>query len=147
LTTRLRVATVVRAPRSRVWRQLRDVGSHVEWMADADAIRFVTERREGVGTTFDCDTRIGPLRLVDRMTVTEWRPRRAMGVRHVGLVTGEGRFALRRRPRRRTRLVWDERLRFPWWLGGPMGEVVARPVLRRVWRGNLRRFKRLVEQR
>jgi hypothetical protein len=72
--------------------------------------------------------------------VTEWRERRAMGVRHSGLVTGTGRFLLRRRRWGRTRLVWDEELHFPWWLGGPFGGLVARPVLRAVWRGNLRRL-------
>ena len=63
-----------------------------------------------------------------------------MGVRHRGLVTGTGRFVLRRRGRRRTRLTWDETLRFPWWLGGALGGLVGGPVLKLVWRGNLRRF-------
>jgi hypothetical protein len=113
-------------------------------MADAAAIRFTGDRRAGVGTTFECETRIGPLRTTDLMEVTEWRERRAMGVRHVGLFTGTGRFLLRRSPRGRTRLTWDEDLRFPWWLGGPVGAVVAAPVLRAVWRGNLRRLAALV---
>ena len=69
----------------------------------------------------------------------------AIGVRHVGLVTGTGRFMLRRARRpARTRLTWDEDLRFPWWLGRRAGAVVAAPALRAVWRGNLRRFAALV---
>ena len=128
-----------------VWDHLRDIPSHVRWMADAEAIRFVGDRRAGVGTTFDCDTKVGPIRLVDRMEVTEWAPGRAMGVRHVGVVTGSGRFSLRRsRLRRSTRLTWEEELRFPWWLGGPLGAVVGRQVLAAIWRGNLRRFEALV---
>ena len=43
----------------------------------------------GVGTTFDCDTKIGPFRLTDRMEITEWVPNAAMGVSHVGTVTAE----------------------------------------------------------
>jgi len=81
----------------------------------------------------------------DRMTVTEWAPGRAMGIEHRGAVTGRGRFTLRRRPRGRTRFTWTERLEFPWWMGGPVGVLAARPVLRAVWRRNLRRLKRLVE--
>jgi hypothetical protein len=98
-----------------------------------------------VGAAFDCDTRIGPFRLTDRMEVTEWRPRRSMGIRHVGLVTGSGRFTLRRRRRGRTRFSWEERLRFPWWMGGPVGGVVGGQVLRLVWKRNLRNLKRRLE--
>jgi hypothetical protein len=128
-----------------VWASIKDIGSHVEWMEDAVAIRFTSSRRSGVGTTFDCDTQVGPLRLLDRMEITEWRPGRSMGIRHVGVVTGEGRFVLRRRLRGGTRFTWEERLHFPWWLGGPVGAVVGGPVLGLVWRRNLRNLKRRVE--
>ena len=142
---RIRVHTDIDAPPKRVWAHLRDIASHVDWMADAEAIRFVTERREGVGTVFLCDTKVGPIRLEDRMEVTGWRERRSMTVRHAGLVSGEGRFSLRRRGRRRTRFTWEEQLRFPWWLGGPVGGVVGARVLRLIWKGNLARLKRVVE--
>jgi hypothetical protein len=135
------VSRVIPVRSGAVWDRLRDIGSHVEWMADAEAIRFTGERRAGVGTTFDCDTKVGPVRLVDRMEVTEWQPGRAMGVRHRGVVTGTGRFTIRPlRLRRATRLTWEEELRFPWWLGGPVGALGGRLVLRALWRGNLRRL-------
>ncbi len=136
---RIKVSTVIDASRRDVWAVIEDVGSHVDWMADAVAIRFTSRRRTGVGTTFECDTRVGPLRLTDVMEITEWRPRRVMGVRHTGVVSGEGRFTLRRARGggTRTRFTWRERLRFPWWLGGPVGATVAAPVLRRIWRRNL----------
>ena len=135
---RIRVRRRLDAPLALVWRALADIGSHVRWMADAESITFTSDRREGVGTTFDCATKVGPIRLTDRMEVTEWSPRRAMAVRHVGIVTGEGRFTLRRRGPRRTEMTWEETLRFPWWLP-------SRPaawVLGLVWRANLRRFER-----
>ena len=145
--TRIRVHTTIRAPRRVVWESLRDIASHVRWMHDAEAIRFLSTTREGVGTTFECDTRVGPLRLTDVMEVTEWRPQRALGVRHVGVVAGEGRFSLRRswRPGATT-FRWDERLRFPWWLGGPVGGLAGGVVLRLVWRRNLAAFRALVER-
>ena len=137
---------VVRATPAAVWAELGDLASHVEWMMDAVEIRFVGDgRRAGVGTTFECDTVVGPFRLTDVMTVTEWRPRRALGVRHVGVVTGTGRFTLRRVGVRRTRVTWDESLVFPRRLGGRVALAVAAPVLRRVWRGNLRRLRERVE--
>ena len=45
------------------------------------------------------------------------------------------------------RFEWSERLVFPWWMGGPLGGLVGRPILRLVWKGNLRRLKQLVEAR
>jgi hypothetical protein len=112
-------------------------------MHDAEAIRFLTEQRRGVGTRFECDTRVGPIRLTDVMEVTEWRPRRAMGIRHVGVVTGTGRFRLRRLPGGRTRFTWTERLHFPWWLGGPIGATIgANLVLAPIWRRNLANLRR-----
>lgn len=144
---RIRVSTVIDAPPATVWRTLEDVGSHVEWMADAEAIRFRTERRAGRGTVFECDTRVGPITLTDVMEITRWSPRRAMGVRHTGVVTGTGRFTLRPTRGGRTRFTWRERLHFPWWLGGPVGGVIGAEVLRLIWKGNLRRLKGTVEGR
>ena len=136
---KIRVATTIRAPRRVVWDHVRDIASHVKWMEDAVAIRFTSPQREGVGTSFVCDTKVGPIRLADRMTITEWEPRKTMGVHHTGLVTGTGRFLLQSRGRRRTRFIWEEQLSFPVWL--------ASPVLRWIWKKNLRNLKRLLEQR
>ena len=130
-----------------VWEVVRDVGGHVEWMADARAIRFVSEQREGVGTTFDCDTQVGPLHLVDRMEITTWEPGRSMGVRHAGLVTGEGAFRLGPLDGgRRTRFAWTEELVFPWYFGGPITAAAARPVFRHIWHRNLSELRRVVDR-
>ena len=142
---KLRVGITIGASPAQVWRVIEPIERHIDWMADAVSITFTGASRRGVGTSFDCVTRIGPLRTIDRMTVTEWEPHRAMGIEHHGVVTGRGRFTLRGRPRARTRFTWTEQLTFPWWMGGAAGALAARPVLRAVWRRNLRRLKRLVE--
>lgn len=136
---RIRVGTTIPAPTERVWEDVRDLASHVEWMADAETIRFTSEQRSGVGTTFECDTRIGPFRTVDRMEVTEWIEGRVIGVRHAGLVAGSGRFLLTAEGvhQRSTRFTWDEQLAIPWLMGGPLVAI----VLRLVWRRNLRRLR------
>jgi len=146
--TRIRVSADYDATPDAVWRVLEPIDDHAQWMADAETIRFLTDQTEGVGTRFECVTRIGPIRLVDDMEITAWEPARTMGVRHRGVVTGEGRFTLEPLDGgRRTRFTWDEELRFPWWLGGPLGSAVGGPlVLRRIWAGNLRRLKPLVER-
>jgi hypothetical protein len=142
---RIRVSTVIDAPPAQVWDEVRIIERHVDWMADARSITFRGSRRSGVGTTFDCVTQVGPIRLTDRMEITEWREGRYMGVRHTGLVTGRGRFTVVRARGGRTRFTWDERLKFPMWLGGPVGGVVGGMVMRRIWRKNLRVLKALVE--
>jgi hypothetical protein len=136
--SRLRVSTVVDAPPAVVWEDLRHLDSHVEWMLDAVEIRFTSTSTDEVGTTFDCETRVGPFRLTDRMEVTRWEPGRAIGIRHRGVVTGSGVIRLARRPRGRTKVTWSERLVFPWWMGGPISAWLAVPVLRAVWRRSMR---------
>ena len=63
-----------------------------------------------------------------------------MGIEHRGAVTGTGRFTLTAVPGG-TRFAWAEELRFPWWLGGPVGGVFGKPVLKLVWRRNLDRLR------
>ena len=145
--TRVRVAAEYDAPPAAVWAAVEQVDTHVDWMADAEVIRFMTDRTEGVGTRFECVTKVGPIRLTDRMEITEWDPGRVMGVRHTGLVTGTGRFTISPLDDgRRSRFAWDEDLTFPWWLGGRAGAAIgARTVLHRIWVGNLRRLGTLIE--
>ncbi len=139
---RIRVRTVLDASPAVVWADLERLESHPEWMADAVGIRFLTAQTSGVGTRFECDTKIGPFRLTDVMEITEWSPGRAMGVTHTGLVTGTGRFTLRRARGGRTAFQWRERLRFPLWMGGPLGALISKPVLTRVWRRSMRNLQR-----
>ncbi len=138
---RVQVRTLLDAPPEVVWHDLEDIGSHVQWMQDAVAIRFVSNQTSGVGTRFDCDTKVGPFRLTDNMEITEWSPPKAMGVRHTGLVTGTGVFTLDKASGDRTLFQWRERLHFPLWMGGPLGALVAKPVLSWVWRRNLRNLQ------
>jgi len=141
------VSVEIDATRDHVWSVVEPVERHVDWMHDAVAIRFEGDQTRGVGTSFLCDTKIGPIKLVDRMEITEWQAPEVMGVRHTGLVTGSGRFTLESIDLdRRTRFTWSETLSFPWWLGGRLGEYVGgRFVLSRIWRKNLDNLRRLCE--
>jgi hypothetical protein len=143
--TRIRVSTVIEAAPREVWAAIEDIESHSDWMEDAVAVRLTSRRHRGTGTTFDCVTRVGPFCLTDRMEITEWRRDRVMGVRHGGLVTGEGRLKLSRGRRRTTKVTWHERLRFPWWMGGPFTGFFGARVLARVWRRSLQNLKWIVE--
>ena len=141
------MAVDIDATPAAVWAVVEPVERHVDWMHDAVAIRFESDQTRGVGTRFLCDTKVGPIRLVDKMEITAWNPNQSMGVRHAGIVTGTGTFTLAPIDLgRRTRFSWSEELTFPWWLGGPIGAFVGgRVVLRAIWRRNLRNLARLVE--
>jgi hypothetical protein len=135
--SRILVATDINASPAEVWADVQHIERHVEWMHDAESIHFTSATTGGLGTTFDCATKVGPLRLTDKMEITEWEPEAVMGVRHVGLVEGEGRFTLAETPTGGTRFSWEETLRFPWWMGGPLGGVVGGWILKLIWRRNL----------
>ena len=138
------VSIEIDASPEQVWAELERIEDHVEWMADAVAIDFHGEQRRGSGTSFSCRTRIGPLATTDEMEIIEWEPPRSMGVTHRGAVTGTGRFEIE--PMGDGSLVsWNERLRFPAWMGGPLGAAVAGPIFKWIWRRNLVRLKARVE--
>jgi carbon monoxide dehydrogenase subunit G len=145
--SQITVSTELDATPAEVWDILEPIERHVDWMADAVAIRFITDQTRGVGTQFLCDTKVGPLRLTDQMEITEWVPQRSMGVRHTGVVTGTGVFTLEGIDLgRRTRFTWSEDLRFPWYLGGRIGEVVGgQVVMKAIWRRNLTALRKLVD--
>jgi hypothetical protein len=144
---KVKVSTTLPAAPRDVWTVIEPIERHVEWMADAESITFTSPQSRGVGTTFDCVTRIGPFRTVDRMAVTAWDPPRRLAIEHHGLFTGRGQFTLRRTGGDQTRFTWTEHIRFPWYFGGPLGALAAKPVLRRVWRANLARLGEVVASR
>jgi uncharacterized protein YndB with AHSA1/START domain len=133
----IRVCTTIAAPPERVWASVEQIEHHIDWMQDAESITFRSAQHAGVGAAFDCLTRVGPLHTTDHFVVTVWEPEVAMGIAHRGAVTGDGA----------TQFCWEERLRFPWWLGGVAGEQAGKPVLRRLWQGNLARLKAQIESR
>ena len=142
----IRVAIDINASTQRVWEIVEPIERHIDWMADAVAIRFKTDQTRGTGTEFYCDTKVGPIKLVDEMKITSWGPQQAMGVTHTGVVTGTGEFTLEALTPSSTRFVWTEVLVFPWWLGGKLGALVGgQIVMKAIWRKNLRILKKLAE--
>jgi len=140
------ICTTVDVTPRELWADLEDIASHEEWMADADRITFRTPQRKGVGTIFECRTRVGPIAVTDVLEVTEWEPAVSMGILHRGAVTGTGRFTLRQGFDGGTRFCWTEELTFPWWLGGGIGARLGVPAFRWIWKRNLSRLKTRVER-
>jgi hypothetical protein len=141
--TSINVDVFIDRPRRDVWEELRHIDRPVRWMSDARGIDFHSSQREGVGTTFDCLTRVGPFTTKDVMSVTRWDDEAAMGVTHHGLFTGRGEFLLVDEDGA-TRMTWHEDLVFPRWCAGSLGAFAARPILRRIWRKNLSNLAHLL---
>jgi hypothetical protein len=138
------VSTDLPHPPDGVWSELAQLERHSDWMADAERIDFDGEQRSGVGTRMAVRTRVGPLVTTDVIEVRSWLEGQSIGVSHRGIVTGLGVFVLVPIDGG-TRFVWWEDLEFPWYLGGPITAWFARPVLRLIWQGNLKRFARTLE--
>ncbi len=145
--SRITVSIDIATSPEQLWSILEPIERHVDWMADAVAIRFIGIQNRGVGTQFFCDTKVGPIKLVDQMSITSWEPGRRMGVKHIGIVTGTGEFTLSPiNEGAGTSFIWTEELTFPWWLGGPIGAFIGgRIVLSAIWRRNLKALKKLAE--
>jgi len=140
------VAVDIKAPLERVWEAAADLAGHGQWMADVESIAFDSASRHGVATIMRVATRVGPFRTTDLMTVTAWEPRRRIAVEHRGLFRGRGEFTLSP-VGGAIRFSWTEHIDFPWHFGGPIGAAIARPTLARIWLGNLRRLRALLENR
>ena len=138
----------INASPERVWQIVEPIERHVDWMHDAVAIRFVSEQTRGVGTAFLCDTKVGPIKLTDKMEITQWVPGSAMGVKHIGIVTGTGVFTLESLANgTRTLFKWEEELIFPWYLGAQLGAFIGgKIVLKQIWKRNLRGLAKLCEK-
>ncbi len=143
---RIRVIRDMPIRHDMVWEALADLGSHAEWMKDAESLEFTTEKRRGIGTAMRVATRVGPFRTMDVLEVTGWEEGESIDVVHRGLVTGTGTLAATR-SNGSTRVSWAENLRFPWWLGGPVTAILAKPVLAAIWRGNLERLEESLNYR
>ena len=133
------VGIAIDAPVEEVWSYVAQVERHVDWMADAESITFLTDQTRGAGIRMSVETAVGPLRTTDIMEFTEWDPPSRMAIRHEGVVTGAGAFTLQP-DRGGTWFAWSEQLSFPAHLGGDVTGFVAKPVLTAVWRRNLKRL-------
>jgi uncharacterized protein YndB with AHSA1/START domain len=134
----------ISAPVAKVWEAVSNLKGHERWMGDVESISFDGNVTSGPGTVMTVATRVGPIRLADRMTVTVWEPPHRIVVEHQGLVAGTGEFLLSA-VAGATRFTWSEELRFPLILGGAFAATISRPIFALLWRHNLQRLKALIE--
>ena len=139
------VSTSISKSIEEVWKEVSTLKNHTNWMKDAVSIEFLNEKSEGLGTKMKVLTKIGPIKLFDYMTVTEWIEKKSIGVEHIGIITGEGKFTLNEISKEETEFCWEETLKFPFYLAGPIGEIFGSPILKIIWKNNLKGLKELFE--
>jgi hypothetical protein len=131
-----------------VWALLTDWERQGDWMLEASDVVVVGRQREGVGVEARAKVRIAGITTRDRIRVTMWEPPRILVIEHLGWVKGTGELQMA--PiREGTRLRWRESL-FPPARLGPFGVIGLRlfaPILRRIFRRDLRVLRELVRGR
>ena len=131
-----------------VWDLLTDWEHQGDWMLEASDFRVVGDQREGVGVEAKATVRIAGIRTRDRIRVSMWEPPRILVIDHLGWVKGAGEIQLV--PiREGTRIRWRETLFAPRMLGpvGRLGLRLAAPLMRRIFRRDLRVLRSLVRSR
>jgi uncharacterized membrane protein len=135
----------LRSPAPQVWPYLVDWERLPRWMEEMADVRVVTDHREGVGVEAEATVRIGGLTTRDRIRVTRWEPPAVLEIAHLGWVRGTGYMELSPTDTG-SRLFWRESLVPPWGLVGAAGIRLYAPLLRRVFRRDLRRLRDLVDR-
>jgi len=145
MSKRIEVSIIINQPLEVVWNEVKVMENHVNWMQDAEKIDFLSDNTFGLNTKMKVLTKVGPFTLNDVITVTEWKEMESIAVIHEGIVTGEGVFNLSPVDKQSTKFQWVETLKFPFYLGGPIGEIFGGIVLKYIWKKNLKNLKGLFE--
>jgi hypothetical protein len=128
---------VLPVPVERAWAVLVRWEDQPRWMKDADSVRVLGARREGVGTTIAVKTRVLNVPLfTERLEVTIWEPPRRLVIAHRSFVRGVGEW--RFQPvEGGTWFTWTEDLRLPVPALGELALRVYRPFMAHLMRGAL----------
>ena len=145
MSKRIETSIIINKPLDIVWQEVKVMENHVNWMEDAVKIDILSENNFGIDTKMNVLTKVGPIKLTDIITVTEWKEKESIGVIHEGIVTGEGIFYLKALNKSQTEFKWEETLKFPIYLGGAIGEFFGGYVLRYIWKKNLKNLKEILE--
>ena len=131
-----------------VWRFITDWEHQDDWMLEASNFEVIGEQREGVGVEARATVRFGGIRTRDTIRVSMWEPPRILVIDHLGWVKGSGEIQLQP-VSEGTRMRWKETLLPPARLGpiGRAGLIGAAPLVRRIFRRDLRVLRGLVRSR
>ena len=120
-----------------LWEVLIRWEDQARWLKDADSVRVLGSRREGIGVRLAVKTRVLNVPLfTEQVEVTFWDPPRRLAIGHRSFVRGVGTWELAREGAG-TRFTWTEELSLPVPLVGELALLVYRPFMRRLMRRGL----------
>jgi carbon monoxide dehydrogenase subunit G len=144
----IEVSDTMPGPADVVWSLITDWEHQDDWMLEASDFEVIGEQREGVGVEARATVRIAGIKTRDTIRVSMWEPPRILVIDHLGWVKGAGEIQLQP-VSEGTRMRWRETLYAPRVLGpvGRLGLRLGAPLMRRIFRQDLRVLRSLVRTR
>lgn len=118
-----------------------------EWILFT-TVKLVSRTPDHQNSTILAVTKLGPLKVADEMTVTEWQPYERIVVEHTGqVVKGKGVFTVSSASKDTCIFTWQEVVPVPFGFIGQIGLVFAKPLMHAVFGKSLAKLKDNIEAR
>ncbi|MDQ3766981.1 MAG: SRPBCC family protein [Actinomycetota bacterium] len=137
---------ILPGPPEVVWELITDWEHQDDWMLEASDFAVVSSHREGVGVEAEAIISIGGIKTRDRVRITLWEPGQALGIEHLGWVSGYADMTLVP-SNGSTRFVWREHFRPPLGVVGTLGMTLFKPIMYRIFMRDVRVLAGLVRAR
>ena len=121
-----------------------------DWEKQSDWIKFTTVHQLSNAPKEDVNllaiTRLGPIKLLDTMVVTDWQPYERIVVEHTGrLILGKGIFSVKRLTSNSCEFTWQEITPVPFSQVGVIALAIIKPLLRIPFNLSLKKLKSNIE--
>ena len=140
-------AMTMPGPPSVVWELITDWENQGDWMLEASDFVVISAEREGIGVEAEATISIGGIKTRDKVRVIGWEPNRRLAIQHFGWVAGTGEIYLTPLGIDRTHLFWREELEPPVGMAGALGMTAFKPLMKRIFKRDLRILAGLVRAR
>lgn len=112
-----------------VFSHLVDWQNQSEWMVGTSVEPYTGNGRH-LGDQIKAITKIGPIRILDTMAITDWSPPHRCSVVHTGkVIKGTGTFLVRYISKDKSSFIWSEYTELPLGIVGLIGWYLAKPII------------------
>ncbi len=146
-TVTLSFSIVVNADQKTIFDYVSDWERQSEWILFT-TVKDLSPREQPQDHSLLAITKFGPIRLVDTMIVTAWKPYDKIVVEHTGrIVLGKGVFTVTRLSQDSCEFTWREITPVPFGLLGQAVLLIFRPLIRWPFMKSLKTLKAIIEAR